>query len=158
MAKLKDELKKRDPFDSVTQEAMLSVLRTSDLLENRTARLLRCYDLTLAQYNVLRILRGENAPLATLEVASRMIQVAPAITRLVENLRTRDLLTKTQCQRDGRIHHLAITAAGRSLLRKIDAPILRLHDELMAGVPPNQLKALTATLAEIRAAILAADD
>ena len=55
---LQDELKKRKPFDSLEQEATLAILRTSDLLENRIARLLRESNLTLSQYNVLRILRG----------------------------------------------------------------------------------------------------
>ena len=86
MAKLREELKKRGPFASLEQEATLAILRTSDLLENRLARLLREYGLTPSQYNVLRILRGEGAPLPCLEVASRMIQVAPAITRVVDQL------------------------------------------------------------------------
>ena len=55
---LGEELKKRKPFASVEQEAMLAIMRTSDLLENRLARLLREYGLTMSQYNVLRILRG----------------------------------------------------------------------------------------------------
>jgi hypothetical protein len=67
---LRDELKKKRAFDSVEQEAMLSILRTSDLLENRLARLLREHDLTPSQYNVLRILRGEGSPMPCLEVAA----------------------------------------------------------------------------------------
>ena len=85
---LQSELKKRGPFASIEQEATLAVLRTSDLLENRLARLLREHGLTLSQYNVLRILRGEGKPLPCLEVASRMIQVAPAITRVVSRARS----------------------------------------------------------------------
>jgi DNA-binding MarR family transcriptional regulator len=97
---LQGELKKRRPFDSVEQEAMLAVMRSSDLLENRLARLLREYNLTLGQYNVLRILRGEGKPLPCLEVASRMIQVAPAITRVVDQLLHLKLITKTQSAND----------------------------------------------------------
>jgi hypothetical protein len=91
---LKDELKKRGPFGSVEQETTLAIMRTSDLLENRLARLLREHGLTLTQYNVLRILRGEGKPLPCLEVASRMIQVAPAITRVVDQLLAMELITK----------------------------------------------------------------
>ena len=60
-ASLREQLKKKGPFDSLEQEAMLSILRTSDLLENRLARLLREYDLTPSQYNAMRIMRGEGA-------------------------------------------------------------------------------------------------
>ncbi len=59
MSRLKDELKKRRPFDSLEQEAILNILRTSDQYHNRLGRLFREYGLTPSQYNVLRILRGE---------------------------------------------------------------------------------------------------
>ena len=49
-ASLRQQLKKKGPFDSLEQEAMLSILRTSDLLENRLARLLREHDLEKENY------------------------------------------------------------------------------------------------------------
>ena len=105
-ASLQQELKKRGPFDSIEQEATLAVMRTSDLLENRLARLLREHGLTLTQYNVLRILRGEAKPLPCLEVANRMIQVAPAITRVVDQLLALQLITKTQSPQDRRVFEI----------------------------------------------------
>ena len=120
---LKDELKKRGPFDSVQQEAALAVMRTSDLLENRVARLLREHGLTPTQYNVLRILRGEGKSLPCLEVANRMIQVAPAITRVVDQLLVLELITKTQSANDRRVFEIKITAAAGRLLKKLDAPL-----------------------------------
>ena len=150
---LKDELKKRGPFDSVEQEATLAILRTSDLLANRFARLLREHDLTPTQYNVLRILRGEGKPLPCLEVASRMIQVAPAITRVVDQLLTLGLITKTQSENDRRIFEIDITPAGGRLLKKLDAPILELHSTLLATVSPNDLSTLIRILETVRSAI-----
>ena len=72
--KLQHELKKKRPFKSSEQEAALSVLRTSDQLQIRFARLLREHGLTPSQYNILRILRGEGQPLPILEIASRTIE------------------------------------------------------------------------------------
>ena len=103
MSSLSKELKKRNPFESLEQEATLAVLRTSDLLENRMARLLRDNGLTMSQYNVLRILRGEGAPLPCLEVAERMIQVVPAITRVVDQLLDSKLISKVQSSEDRRV-------------------------------------------------------
>lgn len=139
---LREELKKRKAFDSVEQEAALAIMRTSDLVENRIARFLREYGLTLTQYNVLRILRGEGQPLPCLEVASRMVQVAPAITRVVDQLLGLELITKTQSGDDRRVHELALTARGVQVLKKIDEPILELHAQLLSKVSRADQKTL----------------
>ncbi len=150
---LQNELKKRAPFDSVQQEATLAVMRSSDLLENRLARLLREYSLTLSQYNVLRILRGEGKPLPCLEVADRMIQVAPAITRVVDQLLALKLITKTQSANDRRVFEIELTASADRLLKALDKPILDLHASLFSNVSKTDLKMLIRILEEVRAGI-----
>ncbi len=150
---LSQQLKKRDAFDSAEQEAMLSIMRTSDLLENRLARLLREYDLTPSQYNAMRILRGEARPLPCLEVAERMIQVAPAITRVVDQLVARDLAVKERSPEDGRVFLVQLTGAGKRLLKKLDKPINSLHQSLLGGVPKRDLKRLIYILQTARASI-----
>jgi DNA-binding MarR family transcriptional regulator len=152
-AALRDELKKRGPFASVEQEATLAIMRTSDLLENRFARLLREYGLTSSQYNVLRILRGEGKPLPCLEVAERMIQVAPAITRVVDQLLTLDLIVKTQSEEDRRVFTIDLKPAAEQLLAKLDQPVLDLHASLMDGVKKTDLRVLIRTLEAIRNAV-----
>jgi DNA-binding MarR family transcriptional regulator len=150
---LKDELKKRDPFDLVEQEATLSIMRTSDLLENRFARLFREHELTASQYNVLRILRGEGGPLPCLEVADRMIQVAPAITRVVNQLLKLDLIVKTQCSQDRRVFHIELNAAAKRLLKKIDKPLLDLHESLLSDVPKKDLRTLIKIMENLRKSV-----
>jgi DNA-binding MarR family transcriptional regulator len=150
---LQNELKKRSPFDSVEQEATLAVMRSSDLLENRLARLLREHDLTLTQYNVLRILRGEGKPLPCLEVAARMIQVAPAITRVVDQLLALQLITKTQSIHDRRVFEIATTPSAIRLLKELDQPILDLHSSLLSNVSKADLKTLIQILESVRAGI-----
>ena len=150
---LRRDLGKRGSFDSIEQEAMLSILRTSDLLENRLARLLREHSLTPSQYNVLRILRGEATPMPCLEIASRMIQVAPAITRVVDQLIDRELAGKEQSSDDRRVFLVTITPAGKRLLRRIDKPIDQLHRSLLSAVPKQKLVELTKILATARESI-----
>lgn len=152
-ASLRQQLKKKGPFDSVEQEAMLGILRTSDLLENRLARLLRQYDLTPSQYNALRIMRGEGQPMPCLEVAERMIQVAPAITRVVDQLVDRGLVAKQQSSEDRRVFLVQATAAGRRLLKKLDEPIQSLHQSLLGHVSKQDLKKLSAILETAREGI-----
>lgn len=150
---LRDELKKRKPFASVEQEAMLAIMRTSDLLENRLARLLREYGLTMSQYNVLRILRGEGKPLPCLEIAQRMIQVAPAITRVIDQLLALGLITKTQSEEDRRIFTIELRPDSEKLLAELDEPVLNLHARLMRSVKKSDLKSLIQVLEDIRVSI-----
>ncbi len=150
---LQHELRKRGPFDSVEQEATLSVLRTSDLLENRMARLLREYGLTMSQYNVLRILRGEGKPMPCLEVAERMIQVVPAITRVVDQLLNLELISKVQSKDDRRVYLIDLMPAARQLLEKLDRPVLDQHALLLASVSKADMKTLIRILQAVRAGI-----
>ena len=150
---LKDELKKRDSFDLIEQEAALSIMRTSDLLENRFARLFREHGLTASQYNVLRILRGEGKPMPCLEVADRMIQVAPAITRVVNQLLDLELIARKQCDGDRRVFYIEINAAGKRLLKKMDQPLLDMHQSLLSGVPKKDLKELVKVMEKIRISV-----
>ena len=150
---LQSELKKRGQFDSLEQEAMLALMRTSDLLENRLARLFREYGLTLTQYNVLRILRGEGQPLPCLEVAERMIQVAPAITRVVDQLLKLDLITKTQSDSDRRVYEIDLTPAAAKLLKKMDQPVLDLHASLLKTVTKGDQRTMIRILEVIRGGV-----
>ncbi|WP_047812699.1 MarR family winged helix-turn-helix transcriptional regulator [Rhodopirellula islandica] len=143
---LREELKKKGPFQSLEQEAMLGILRTSDLLENRLARLLRKYGLTPSQYNAMRIMRGEGEPMPCLEVADRMIQVAPAITRVVDQLLHRELVHKTQSSQDRRVFLVGVTEEGLALLRQLDEPIQNLHRELLGHVSAEDLQTLNRIL------------
>jgi DNA-binding MarR family transcriptional regulator len=147
---LQHELKKRNPFASVEQEAMLSIMRTSDLLENRLARLLREHGLTPSQYNVLRILRGEGKPMPCLEVAERMIQVAPAITRIIDQLLKLDLITKTQSAEDRRVFVIELKSSAGRLLEKLDQPLLDLHAKLFETVTKADQKSLIRMLQAVR--------
>ena len=150
---LKDELKKRGPFASLEQEATLAILRTSDLLENRLARLFREHGLTLSQYNVLRILRGEGKPLPCLEVAQRMVQVAPAITRVVDQLLKLDLIRKKQSDEDRRVFTIELKPAAKRLLGKLDQPVLDLHSALLTGVSKHDQKHLVRILESVRSGV-----
>ena len=93
---LKDEIKKRKPFEHPEEEAYLNLLRTTTVLFSHFEGLLKDAGLSEPQYNVLRILRGAAAELPCLEVAGRMISHLPDITRLVDRLEAADHSHPTQ--------------------------------------------------------------
>src|SRR3954454_22207714 len=119
---LHDELKKRGPFDSPEQEAALNIARTADRFGICFARLFREHGLTPSQYNVLRILRGEGAPLPTLEVADRMLAAVPGITGLIDRLEGMGLVCRERSTEDRRVVFAAITPKGLDLLARLDGP------------------------------------
>ncbi len=94
----------------------------------------------------MRIMRGEGEPMPCLEVAQRMIQVAPAITRDVDQLVGRGLISKQQSTEDRRVFLVELTAPGTRLLKNLDVPIQSLHRSLLGHVSKSELKMLNGIL------------
>ncbi len=150
MSKLQAELKKRQPFESLEQEALLNIVRTNDRSQIRFARLFRKYDLTPSQYNVLRILRGEGKPLPILEIASRTITVVPGITGLIDRLERAGFVHRLRCEKDRRVIYVALTDQGTKTLAGLDEPLLALHRKLMGHLSQGDMKNLTRLLEKLR--------
>src|SRR5580692_268048 len=129
--KLQQELKKRRPFESPSEEATLNIVRTSDQLQIRFARLLREHELTPSQYNVLRILRGEGKPLPILEIASRTVAVVPGITGLIDRLEQAGFVNRLRCEKDRRVIYVALTDQAIQTLADLDEPLIALHQKLL---------------------------
>ncbi|CAK9025995.1 Homoprotocatechuate degradative operon repressor, partial [Durusdinium trenchii] len=149
-SRLQTELKKRQPFESAEQEAVLNVLKTGDEFENRLGRLFRQYGLTPSQYNVLRILRGEGRPLPSLEIANRTIQVVPAITGLIDRLEKQGLVARRRCTDDRRVVYVEITPTGLELIAQIDAPLETLHQQLVGHLSEQEQQTLSRLLEKAR--------
>ena len=148
--RLQHELKKKRPFESREQEAMLGIVRTSDQLQIRAVRLFREYGLTPSQYNVLRILRGEGQPLPILEIASRTITVVPGITGLIDRLEQAGLVKRVRCKEDRRVIYVALTDAGAKKLALLDEPIEAMHRTLLGHLSQAELKDLIRLLEKVR--------
>src|SRR5207245_2763752 len=155
--KLQHELKKKRPFESPEQEAALSVVRTSDQLQIRSARLLREHGLTPSQYNVLRILRGEGKPLPILEIASRTITVVPGITGLIDRLEQAGFVNRVRCQNDRRVIYVELNEKGQEVLAALDEPLLALHKRLLGHLSQAELKELSRLLEKVREPLAAMD-
>jgi DNA-binding MarR family transcriptional regulator len=150
---LREELQQRKPFGSVQQEAQLSVIRTGSLLTDAFERMLKPYGITAAQFNVLRILRGAgDEGLPTLEVAERMIEQTPGVTRLLDRLEAKELVRRQRCPRDRRQHLCWISTKGLQLLEKIDALTTRAPEESLKGLRQKDRVTFIRLLDAIRAA------
>ena len=94
-SRIQAEIKQKKPFRSRQQEAGLALLRTADVVRRRIARVIEPHGVTLQQYNVLRILGGAGKEgMPTLEIAGRMIERTPGITRLLDRLEAKRLVRR----------------------------------------------------------------
>src|ERR1051325_9127394 len=104
MGKLIDEIKQTRPFGSLEDEVFVNLLRTAGAFLWREAEMLKPYELTLPQYNVLRILRGAGpGGLICREIGERMITRDPDVTKLLDRLETRGLVSRERQEKDRRV-------------------------------------------------------
>src|ERR1700682_3106658 len=122
--RIQQELRQSRPFVSPAQEAVVGLLRTADVVRRLVDDVIEATGITGQQYNVLRILRGAGKNgLPTLDIAERMIEQTPGITRLIDRLEAKGLVTRERCATDRRQVFCRIAKAGLSLLAKLDDPV-----------------------------------
>jgi DNA-binding MarR family transcriptional regulator len=130
----------------------VAFMQIADTLGAQAEQVIKTAGLTAAQYNVLRILRGAGrAGLACREIGERMISRDPDITRLLDRMEKRNLITRERQSNDRRVVKTYVTPEGLELLKTLDRPVSALHKRQFQGIPTAKLKSLAAMLEEIRA-------
>ena len=111
------------------ESAFLELLRTTDILSRRVSQTLKKEELSGTQYNVLRILRGAPAGLSCGGIGNRMITRDPDITRLLDRLEKRGLISRFRETKDRRTVMVRMTPAGLDLVGRLDEPVQAVHRE-----------------------------
>jgi DNA-binding MarR family transcriptional regulator len=144
-------LKRRKKLAGCPEEAaFLELCRTTDVLGRRLTALLKAEDLSATQYNVLRILRGAPDGLACGEIGNRMITRDPDITRLLDRLAKRGLISRSRGSKDRRMVTATITPEGLGLLARMDEPVQAMHRSQLGHLGRERLGALTELLQAAR--------
>jgi len=148
---LAKQIRQTRPFASPEQEALLAIRRTSATLLAPWEKFLKAkFGLSTSLFNVLRILRGSHpAPLTCGEIGERTIARDPDVTRLVDQLCARGLVTRSRSRADRRVVEVSITDKGLHLLRELDPHSLRMPRSLIGHVSAVKLRKLSALLAEV---------
>lgn len=132
-------------------EVATAVLRTADALRRRVAAALAPHGITSQQYNVLRILRGAHpGSLPTLEVAARMIEQTPGVTRLLDRLEAMGLVRRERGTEDRRLVECVVTASGLELLASLDQPIDAVNRDAVRALSASEQRSLLALLGRLR--------
>jgi len=124
------------------EAAFLDLVRTTEALSRPVAQLLKTEDLSSAQYNVLRILRGCPEGLTCGEIGDRMISRDPDITRLLDRMEKRHLISRGRDGKDRRVVLTRIAPEGLALLAQLDQPVRDLHQRLLGHLGTERLRTL----------------
>jgi MarR family transcriptional regulator, 2-MHQ and catechol-resistance regulon repressor len=144
------ELGKREPFASPEQEAFLNLARTYESLAGDFDRLFKEHGLSSPQFNALRILRGHAEPMQVYQIAERMVTPQTDITRLVDRLELAGFVKRERCGEDRRVVWVTLTAAGKSVLKKLDRPVNELHQQQFRHFNQRELHTLSQLLFKAR--------
>jgi DNA-binding MarR family transcriptional regulator len=130
--------------------AFVALQRAADKLALQAEQLMKSNGLTGAQYNVLRILRGaEPDGLACSTIGERMISHDPDMTRLLDRMEKREMITRQRQSDDRRVVKVRITSGGLELLKRLEAPVHELHKRQFAHMRAGRVKTLADLLEEI---------
>jgi DNA-binding MarR family transcriptional regulator len=148
---LSDQLAEARGFESFEQQAFLSIVFTADGLMLELGRLLKAHGLSPALYNVLRILRGaEPEGLRCGEVADRLLNRVPDVTRLLDRLDRAGLVSRRRQDEDRRIVRVRVTEGALDLLGQLDAPVRELHVAQLGHLNPRDRRDLLRLLRKAR--------
>jgi DNA-binding MarR family transcriptional regulator len=136
-------------FRNEYQRAHINIIYTYNWLEERLRYFFSDHDITLQQFNILRILRGAGEPISTLQIRQRMLDKMSDTSRIVDRLIKKGLVKKVTCKTDRRLVDVTITARGLQLLKKTDVHETSM-DDLLQALTEDEAKTLNHLLDKMR--------
>ena len=136
-------------FRNEYQKLGINIMYTANWLNEKIAGILSQEDITQQQYNILRILRGADKPLSTLQIRARMLDKMSDTSRIVERLVAKELVEKNTCPTDKRLVDVVLSKKGFVILEKLDQ--LNHHlDALMKGISEKDAITMNQLLDQLR--------
>ena len=139
-------------FRNEYQKMGINLLYTANWLNENIGKFLEQEEVTQQQYNILRILRGSEVPLSTLQIRERMLDKMSDTSRIVDRLIIKELVAKSTCPTDKRLVDITLTIKGYALVEKLD----QLNDQidgLLKGVTENEAKTINEILDKLRSSV-----
>jgi DNA-binding MarR family transcriptional regulator len=136
-------------FRNEFQKMGINIIYTANWLNEKMGQILSTEDITQQQYNILRILRGSDAPLSTLKIRERMLDKMSDTSRIVDRLIVKGLVEKFACVKDKRLVDITVTKKGLQLLEKLDA-LNEQIDSILKGVSEKEAHTMNQILDKLR--------
>jgi DNA-binding MarR family transcriptional regulator len=145
------KIARKPRFDTLQQEAYLSLWRTYDRLKSVEDALFAEFDLSAQQYNSLRLLEALHpATMPTSALGNKLISRAPDMTRLLDRLEEKGFVHRERRSDNRRVVEVGITAEGLQLLRRMAAAVRECHHRQLGHMSENDLKSLLTLLHAVR--------
>ena len=147
--KLEEEIK-QDRFENEHHKALLNIIVSSNWINGLTTTVLRPFNISPQQFNVLRILRGQYPTPVTLGlIQERMLDKMSDTSRIVDRLVVKELVKKETCPKDRRLVDVTITERGQQLLKSLDAEANHM-EEIMSNLSEKEAAQLSSLLDKLR--------
>ncbi|UEG50646.1 MarR family transcriptional regulator [Ferruginibacter lapsinanis] len=140
---------KQSKFRNEYQKVIINILFTYNWLANQHKPIFEKEDLTMQQFNILRILRGSRDPLSTLQIRERMLDKMSDTSRIVDRLVIKGFAKKVVCKTDKRLVDVTITENGRKILARLDKQEEKM-DEIVNSLSEAEAKQLSKLLDKMR--------
>lgn len=140
---------KQNNFKSEHQRALINLIFTYNWIIEQLKQIFDKEDLTMQQFNILRILRGNEKPLSTMQIRERMLDKMSDTSRIVDRLIIKGLAKKITCKTDKRLVDVSITDKGKKILQKIDLQEDEIQN-IVHSLSENEAKTLNKLLDKIR--------
>lgn len=150
---LEQDINQKTPFQSEYHRALVNIIFTHGWINERFSAQMKLYELTLQQYNVLRILRGAKTPISTCIIRERMLDKMPDTSRIVDRLVQKGLASKSLCPTDKRLIDVEITHNGLDLLDKINLDNNPVHTSIEENLSAEEAKQLSLLLDKLRGSL-----
>ena len=148
--KIEDVIKSTVSIDD-SKKVILNIMFTQNVLGEKFGELLKPYDLSSEQYNVLRILRGQKGnPANMCVIQERMIAKNSNTTRLIDKLLLKDLVTREVCPDNRRKIEVQITTKGLELLIELDPKVIEHEQYFSKNLTKTELSQLNILLEKYR--------
>ena len=148
MAKIEDEIK--STFKDEKQKMLINLMFTASWLKNHHSDLLRPFNITPQQYNILRILRGNGDFMPMNTVKERMIDKSPNTTRLVDKLIAKNLVERKRCDEDRRVVYAKIQQEGLEVLNEMDEKMDKPFLDLLSVLSEKEAEKMNLILDKLR--------
>lgn len=144
-----EEAIQQPSFRSENAKSMVNILYTQSWLEERIKKFLQQENITMQQYNILRILRGAKKPLSTMQIRERMLDRMSDTSRVVDRMILKAVVEKKINKKDKRLVDVTITQYGLDLLKNLDGKNSDL-DSIMSNLSDTEMKLLNHLLDKLR--------
>lgn len=148
---IETDIKQTTPFRTPYHRVMVNLIYTSNWISNSQTHLLKPFKLTVQQYNVLRILRGQHPnPIKVADITERMLDKMSNASRLVDKLVAKQLVVRTECPSDRRAVDVTVTDKGLQLLTKLDLVQTEWADLQKSKLSEDEATSLSDLLDQLR--------